>query len=226
MHPLISALPSNVFYNGRLHDGPNMAEKTAQPWHADPIFPPYRFFNVSHGQEQSSGSHSLSNRAEAQVAVSLYNRLRNQFSQNGELDYRIGVVTMYRGQVAELKKQFIQQFKPDILNKVDFHTVDGFQGQEKDIIILSCVRAGPGLTSVGFLADVRRMNVALTRSRSSLFILGHAATLERADEVWKKIVQDARSRSCLVDNVRVFLVNNLEQILIFPSGYNLDVLWD
>lgn len=49
------------------------------------------------------------------------------------------------------------------------------------------------------MVDVRRINVALTRAKSSVFILGHAATLERSDDVWKKIVEDARSRELLVD---------------------------
>ncbi|KAG8890650.1 DEAD-box type RNA helicase [Tulasnella sp. 332] len=201
MHPIISQLPSKVFYDGRLRDGPGMAEKTVQPWHRDTMLPPYRFFNVAQGIEDTSGSHSMRNRMEAESAASLYNRLLKLFSQHGELDYRVGVITMYRGQLLELKNRFTQRFGRDIVGKVDFNTVDGFQGQEKDIIILSCVRAGPGVNSVGFLADVRRMNVAITRARSSLYILGHAATLERSDQVWKQIVQDARDRSCLADNV-------------------------
>lgn len=80
-----------------------------------------------------------------------------------------------------------------------FNTVDGFQGQEKDIIILSCVRSGPNLSSIGFLRDFRRMNVALTRAKSSLFVIGNAATLERSDAKWKTIVGDARDRGLLID---------------------------
>lgn len=77
--------------------------------------------------------------------------------------------------------------------------MDGFQGQEKDIIILSTVRSGPGLTSIGFLRDQRRMNVALTRAKSSLFVIGNAATLERCDERWRTIVGDARERGFLIN---------------------------
>jgi ATP-dependent exoDNAse (exonuclease V) beta subunit len=81
--------------------------------------------------------------------------------------------------------------------------VDGFQGQEKDIIILSTVRSGSSPT-IGFLKDARRMNVALTRAKSSLFVIGNARTLERGDERWKTIVGDARDRGFLID-VRPFL---------------------
>lgn len=49
------------------------------------------------------------------------------------------------------------------------------------------------------ILDVRRMNVALTRAKSSLFVLGNTATLERSDETWRKIVQDARDRSALIN---------------------------
>ncbi|KAJ7644131.1 AAA domain-containing protein [Roridomyces roridus] len=108
------------------------------------------------------------------------------------------VISMYRAQIVELRRQFTQAFGADVLHTVDFNTVDGFQGQEKTIIILSCVRAGPGLESIGFLSDVRRMNVALTRAKSSLFILGNAPTLSRSNEIWNSIITDARDRASLV----------------------------
>lgn len=68
------------------------------------------------------------------------------------------------------------------------------QGQEKAIIILSTVRSG---NAIGFLRDYRRMNVALTRAKSSLFVLGSAGTLERLDEKWRIIVGNARHRGFL-----------------------------
>ncbi|KAK7056794.1 hypothetical protein VNI00_002511 [Paramarasmius palmivorus] len=197
MHPDISRLPSKVFYDGRLQDGPAMDVKTAQPWHSSAKFGTYRFFNVVKGQEEKSGQ-STKNRAECQTAVDLFNRLRNDFRKI-DFTLRIGIVSMYRAQISDIRNAFVQRFGKEIATQVDFNTVDGFQGQEKDIIILSCVRAGPGLTDVGFLADIRRMNVAITRARSSLFILGHAPTLERSNAVWRNIVQDARSRDCLFE---------------------------
>lgn len=87
-----------------------------------------------------------------------------------------------------------------------FGTIDGFQGQEKDIIILSTVRSGDHLSSIGFLRDVRRMNVALTRAKSSLFIVGNASTLERADDKWRTIVGNARERGFLVKVRKVLTV--------------------
>jgi len=91
-----------------------------------------------------------------------------------------------------LKDFFQRAFDKSILEAIDFNTVDGFQGQEKDIIIFSCVRASAN-GSVGFLSDVRRMNVALTRARQSLFILGNANTLRRK-RIWGDLVRDAEER--------------------------------
>ncbi|TBU62332.1 SEN1 N terminal-domain-containing protein [Dichomitus squalens] len=199
MHPDISQLPSNLFYDGRLSDGPEMAAKTKRPWHNHPKFGTYRFFSVESGTEENmpGTGHSLVNRSEAQVAVALYNRLIKEFSST-DFDFKVGVISMYRGQIVELKRAFRQRFGEEVLSTVDFNTVDGFQGQEKDIIILSCVRSGPSLQTVGFLRDVRRMNVALTRAKASLFVLGNAPTLERSDDIWRKIVDNARSRTSLI----------------------------
>jgi senataxin len=151
MHPEISQLPSEVFYSGRLQDGPGMAEKTKQAWHTSAMFPPYQFFNVQGQEAPAASGSSLVNRIEAQVAAALYQRLQKDFPLI-DLSFRVGIVSMYRAQIMELKKVFRERFGMDILGKVDFNTVDGFQGQEKDIIILSCVRASPGGMSVGFLA--------------------------------------------------------------------------
>lgn len=193
-----------------------MDVKTTQPWHMQEKFGPYKFFNVA-GQEESGSSHSLTNRAECQMAVALYARLCKEFS-SFDFDFRVGVISMYRAQIGELKRAFVQRFGSDIVGKILFHTVDGFQGQEKDVIILSCVRAGPGLQNIGFLADTRRMNVALTRARSSLFILGNVPTLERSDENWRQIIQDARSRQRMVDATIAYFTSPSNRVLPAPAA--------
>jgi senataxin len=155
MHPDISKLPSRVFYRGLLKDGPGMSDKTARAWHASDMFGPYRFFNILRGQETQGPSHSLINKAEVQIAVALYARLLKEFD-SVDFNFRVGIVSMYRAQIMELRRAFESRFGVDVTSHVDFNTVDGFQGQEKDIIILSCVRAGPGLQNVGFLSGTSR----------------------------------------------------------------------
>ena len=161
MNPQISRLPSKAFYEGRLLDGPDMDKKTAQPWHREPRFGVYKFFNAVRGREEEpTAGQSLINREECQIVAAIYNRLTRQFPAV-DFDYRIGIVTMYRAQLLELKKQFRNRFGPEILGKVDFNTVDGFQGQEKDIIILSCVRAGTSTNTIGFLSGKFAPNLRL-----------------------------------------------------------------
>ncbi|ORY92029.1 hypothetical protein BCR43DRAFT_479100 [Syncephalastrum racemosum] len=191
MHPTISELPSNLFYQGRLSDGPDMAKVSRAVWHADPTFGPYRFFNVE-GQEKQSHSMSMYNSAEALAALHLVDRL---VRSNGKVKFasRIGVITPYKQQLSHLKLTFSRHYGPGVLKVIDFNTVDGFQGQEKDIIIFSCVRAFAGHGSIGFLADQRRMNVGLTRARCSLFVLGHEPSL-RTNSYWDYLIQDAHQR--------------------------------
>ncbi|CAM6115803.1 unnamed protein product [Calypogeia fissa] len=77
--------------------------------------------------------------------------------------------------------------------EVDFRTVDGFQGGERDIIIFSAVRANAS-GKIGFLDDFRRLNVALTRSRYCLWVIGHAPTLGSSDPLWRGLIADAKER--------------------------------
>ncbi len=66
-------------------------------------------------------------------------------------------------------------------------TVDSFQGKQREVIVLSCVRSG-ATRGVGFLADVRRMNVAITRARRALWIVGSAEAL-RANHEWRELIE-------------------------------------
>ncbi|XP_060669325.1 uncharacterized protein LOC107410487 isoform X2 [Ziziphus jujuba] len=83
----------------------------------------------------------------------------------------------------------------ECLYKVSVRTVDGFQGGEEDVIIISTVRCN-GTGSVGFLSSRPRANVALTRARYCLWILGNEGTLLNSESIWKKVVNDAKDRGC------------------------------
>lgn len=197
MHPDISRLPSRVFYDSKLEDAEGMAKLRTMPWHSSPIFRPYHFFDVADGREEkASQGFSFLNRSEARLAVLLFSRLRSDF-RDVDFSNRVGVITMYDGQKKELLRQFTSEFGADVVKRITFGTVDWFQGQEKDIIIVSAVRGGPNVSFIGHVSDIRRMNVAITRAKASLYILGHAATLERSDDKWKGIVQDARERNMI-----------------------------
>ena len=97
------------------------------------------------------------------------------------LDERIdfGIISPYKSQVQYLRSLIRKQafFRP-FRELITVHTVDGFQGQERDVIFISLVRANDS-GQIGFLSDLRRMNVAITRARMKLAIVGDAPTLTR-----------------------------------------------
>jgi len=97
----------------------------------------------------------------------------------------IGVVTPYSGQVAHLTVEL-----SDLVDAgLEIDSVDGFQGREKDAILFSAVRSNSD-GEVGFLADVRRLNVAITRARKKLVIVGDSATLSTND-TWRALFDHA-----------------------------------
>lgn len=192
MHPEISVFPSKEFYRDKLKDGPNNHLNTSRNWHANTIFGPYRFFDVAGQQEQSARSKSLINRNEASVILELYQALEYIYGHTF-LNGKIGIISPYKQQVTLLKNVFQNIYGNTILKEIDFNTIDGFQGQEKDIIIISCVRAQKDSRGVGFLGDTRRLNVAITRAKSSLWILGNEKSLA-SNPVWKRLIEDAKKR--------------------------------
>ena len=194
MHPSISQFPSAAFYGRHLRDGPGMAEATAQPWHAAPLFGPFRFLDVR-GTESMGRGHSLQNTAEARAAMQAYEALQQVAGQS--LAGRVAFISMYKAQVELLRSLFVQRYGRASADHADFRSVDGFQGQEKDIIFLSCVRSNSDGT-MGFLGDQRRLNVALTRARSNLIVLGHASHLCH-DPVWRRLITEARTLQCCIE---------------------------
>ncbi|KAK9950674.1 hypothetical protein M0R45_006151 [Rubus argutus] len=108
----------------------------------------------------------------------------------------IGVISPYKAQVyaiQEMLNKYIKRCGTGF--SVSVRSVDGFQGGEEDVIIISTVRCN-GNGSVGFLSNRQRANVALTRARHCLWILGNASTLINSDSIWKKLVLDAKKRNC------------------------------
>ncbi|MCQ2197742.1 MAG: AAA domain-containing protein [Bacteroidaceae bacterium] len=116
---------------------------------------------------------------EAELTVRVLQQYFEKIGRDRILHERIdvGLISPYRGQV-RLLRQLIKQnkfFKP-VRNLISVNTVDGFQGQERDVIVISMVRSNED-GQVGFLRDLRRMNVAITRARMKLIIIGDADTL-------------------------------------------------
>ena len=186
MHPAISDFPNRIFYEGRLVDGitaadrPNPAGLLWNDWEV-----PMAFLPVNGDELLSPDGASKENPAEAGwVAKILENLL-----QAGDLEEtNIGIITPYAGQVRAIRDAL-----PERNDSVEVHTVDGYQGREKEVIIFSCVRSNSdGI--VGFLSDARRLNVALTRAKRGLIVIGDPDTL-RNDETWASWLDYIRSRN-------------------------------
>jgi hypothetical protein len=135
------------------------------------------------------------------------NRYPSEFTSR-----KIGIITPYRSQLFLLRSRFTSCFGPEIVAEMEINTVDGFQGREVDILLLSTVRASMSsgsrhqigeARSIGFVADVRRMNVALTRARLSLWIVGNARTLQ-TNSHWDSLVQNAKERNLFISVKRPY----------------------
>ncbi|KAG9258671.1 putative SEN1 protein [Emericellopsis atlantica] len=196
MHPEISAFPSREFYEGQLKDGQDMAPLRQQPWHRTTLLSPYRFFDVQGVQERGHKGQSLVNNREIEVALQMYERFSSDY-RDLDLKQKIGIITPYKAQLFELRNRFRNRYGEGISDIIEFNTTDAFQGRECEIIIFSCVRAS-STGGIGFMTDIRRMNVGLTRAKSSLWILGDSRALVQG-EFWKKLIEDSRARDRYTD---------------------------
>lgn len=183
MHPLLSAWPSATFYGGRLLDGVPAEQRQPLPGFDWPSAGGVAFIDCMEPEESSPDGSKL-NRGECALVCAIVARLSQHLPPQG-----IGVISPYRGQV-ELLNEALE-------NGVSAATVDGFQGQERPVIVISCVRSNSE-GSVGFLADHRRLNVALTRAQHGLIVVGNSATLRR-DRNWRSWLQFVKEHELTVD---------------------------
>ncbi|XXG87505.1 hypothetical protein AAC387_Pa11g2173 [Persea americana] len=196
MHPQIRDFPSRYFYQGRLTDSESVAKLADESYYNDPLLKPYIFYDIMHGRESHrGGSVSYQNIHEAQFCLRLYEHLQKTLKSCPGNKVSVGIITPYKLQLKCLQREFEDVLKSEEGKDLYINTVDAFQGQERDVIIMSCVRASNH--GVGFVADIRRMNVALTRARRALWVMGNANALMQSDD-WAALISDARARDCFV----------------------------
>ena len=179
MHPALSAFPSAQFYGGQLRDAVAAADRP--PPAGLPIAgAPLAFVAVRGGAEETRGR-SKCNRKEAEaVAAAVTALLRG----GGVAADGVGVISAYAAQTRMIERALGKALPAAAAAMVEVSTVDGFQGREKEVILLSCVRASER-GGLGFLADARRVNVSITRARRALVVFGHAETLRRDRKTWR-----------------------------------------
>lgn len=121
-------------------------------------------------EKKDKESLSLYNQGE----IDLVKKLLEQHLTIHQTEFSIGIISPYRQQVERLSESINKAY--DFLPNVKIDTIDSFQGQERDLIIISLVRSNES-SEIGFLKDYRRLNVALTRAKKKLIVIGDSATL-------------------------------------------------
>ena len=179
MHEDIMAFPSKWFYNGGLIAAPEVKFRGILEFDI-----PMVWVDTSESEFRETvmaEGFGRINKAEAELLVEQLKEYMEKIGEARILEESIdfGLISPYRAQVQYIrsllkKDRFFRAFR----RLITVHTVDGFQGQERDVVFISLVRANED-GQIGFLNDLRRMNVAITRARMKLIILGDVSTLTR-----------------------------------------------
>lgn len=219
MHPLIAHMPNKLFYAGRLQSGVTAAERPLPvgfPW-PNPTCP-VALVPCDFGQEQTGqasrttliaggaaavagdvaeGGASYKNETEADLAI----RALMMLLKGGDVE-SAAILSPYNGQVRELQRCFNQtkELAP-YAGMVDISSVDGYQGREADVIVMSTVRCNRE-GKLGFVTDPRRLNVAISRPRRGLVVVGSPKTLW-ANDNWFKWLEWVRENKAVLHSDRV-----------------------
>lgn len=211
MHPCLSEFPSNSFYEGTLQNGVTVGDRARPaldfPWPNPDA--PMMFLSCSAVEEISASGTSYLNRMEA----SQCEKIVTKFLRAGILPSQIGVITPYDGQRAFIQQhmQMTGALRKDLYVEIEVASVDAFQGREKDYIILSCVRSNDQ-QGIGFLSDARRLNVALTRAKYGMVILGNPRVLAR-HPLWYDLVMHYKNQGLLMEGSLAALRPSVLQLL-------------
>ena len=197
MHPCLSEFPSNMFYEGSLQNGVTMQQRVRPdvdfPWPARDS--PMLFWSNLGNEEISASGTSYLNRTEAANVEKIVTR----FFKAGVRPSDIGIITPYEGQRSYVVQsmQLNGTFKKENYKEIEVASVDAFQGREKDYIVLSCVRSNDH-QGIGFLSDPRRLNVALTRAKYGVVIVGNPKVLSK-HPLWHWLLLHFKEHNCLVE---------------------------
>ncbi|MBS9524878.1 AAA family ATPase [Litoribacter alkaliphilus] len=180
MPNIIMGFSNDEFYKGRLIAENSIAERTLEDGEPAMLF--IDTAGSGFGEQIEKDSQSKLNADEAHFTLSQLEKTIEKVKPEkvNHHQWTIGVISPYRAQVAKLKELFEDEGTFPYLNAVKenitIDSIDGFQGQERDIIFISLVRSNSE-GEIGFLADTRRMNVALTRAKRKLVVVGDSSTI-------------------------------------------------
>ncbi len=187
MHPAIAEFSSINFYDSKLVTDSSIIinGNHNKVWHRDKKFGVVVFHDVK-GEMFFDGNKSVINKNEADYIINLLVDFNVKYRDNG---MKIGIITPYNAQKQLIRNAVVREG----LKGIEVSTIDGFQGREVDIVIFSCVRSSSYAaknTSIGFLSEERRLNVAITRPKCGLWFIGDIQYFERCDsDIFKKLVR-------------------------------------
>ena len=187
MNSLLMKFPNSEFYNNNLKSDSSVDDIDINDIiNSDDKEDAMLFIDTSNiddiGEKHLKDSKSIINQLEADIAV----KFANDYLKLGLEETDIGIISPYADQV-----KIIQDRTP-----VEVKTVDGFQGREKEIIIISTVRSNED-GNIGFLRDLRRLNVAITRAKRKLIIIGNINTL-KINPTYARLIEFAKDNDVLI----------------------------
>jgi superfamily I DNA and/or RNA helicase len=185
MHADICDWPNRYIYGGELRPGDQERES---------LLAPYTILNLVSPQTSDKGAQSKSNQGECTLAVQVADTVRRLTRSN---PLSIGIITFYAKQKAIISLELQNRLgRRESGPCIDVNNVDGFQGSERDVIIISCVRSGG--ESIGFLGEKERLNVALTRAKYALILIGDLDTLKK-HKLWSELISHAASKKVIIN---------------------------
>lgn len=188
MHEDIMRFSSERFYDGMLEAAPEVRNRGILDYDTPLVWVDTSEFDFH--EEFVGESFGRINKQEANLLLQHLREYIERIGTDRILNERIdfGVISPYKAQVQYLRSKIrSSNFFHPLRHLITVHTIDGFQGQERDVVLISLVRANEE-GSIGFLNDLRRMNVAITRARMKLIILGDASTLGK-HPFYEKLLQ-------------------------------------
>ncbi len=200
MHQDIMEFSSQWFYGGRLKAAPEVAQRLVSLMDS-----PLTWIDTSKCDFEERNNTNTMSRMNSKEAQLLIHSLKDYIDMIGidrikEDLIDFGIISPYKAQVRLLRKLIRRQpFFKALRGRIRINSVDGFQGQECDVIILSMVRDNDK-GSIGFLNDLRRMNVAITRAKMKLIVVGNTTTLSR-HRFYRELIDYFDSKDAIVQAV-------------------------
>lgn len=189
MHPAIGNLVSKVFYDGTLVSKTSIEERSHgySKWIGKGVIwlstaeHPERFEQVV---KQGQAHNTYLNRLEARTTFQTLLSMEQEYILSGSKK-EVGIIAGYQAQKSDFRKLFETEYKHRFKNlQIEINTVDAFQGRETDIIVYSVVRSNKE-GEIGFLGDARRLNVALSRARELLVIVGDHISVTKEEKLYR-----------------------------------------